>query len=294
MNIFITFAGLMRRAFYLTISIALLMSCKDSYNYVMRKGSQVKKYEYAKKYFDKKKYAKAQPLLEEIYPQYKGKKEAESIYYMLAYSHYKLHDYLLASYHFDNFTTMYSLSSKVEECAFMHCLCEFYKSQPFYLDQTITQNGIKQFQIFVNNYPDGKYVVTCNEYIDKLRAKLHKKAYSNAMLYYQIGDYKAAAVAFSNTLKDYPDIPQYEELEYLIVKAHYLYAKKSIVQVQAERFKTALESAEEFYENHNQNKGAYYEQMNNLVTLINSAAKKAELELKKKTNPTAKPANTHS
>ncbi|MFM9945678.1 MAG: outer membrane protein assembly factor BamD, partial [Bacteroidia bacterium] len=109
----------MRKASLLFISFIFLFSCKDSYNYVMRKGTLAKKYDYAKKYFDKKKYSKAQPLLEEIYTQYKGKKEAEDIYYMLAYSHYKLHDYLLASYHFENFASQYGLSPRVEECAFM-------------------------------------------------------------------------------------------------------------------------------------------------------------------------------
>lgn len=280
----------MRKVLLIFISIAFLFSCKDSYNYVSRKGTQVQKYEYAKKFFAKKKYSKAQPLLEEIYPQYKGKKEAEEIYYMLAYSHYKLHDYLLASYHFDNFTQQYSLSPRVEECAFMHSICEFYKSLPPYLDQTITENAIKQFQLFINNYPDSKYMAQCNEHIDKLRAKLHKKAYSNAMLYYQIGDYKAASVVFANAIKDFPDLPQKEEFEFLIVKSQYLYAKNSILQLQVERYKKALEASNEFYAEHSQSPSSYNEQMKDLVTLIHSGMAKAEREIKRKSVAPAKPA----
>jgi outer membrane protein assembly factor BamD len=282
MNNFIKFAGLMRKVLLFFISCLLLLSCKDSYNYVSRKGTLPQKYEYAKKYFDKKKYSKSQPLLEEIYPLFKGKKEAEDIYYMLAYSHYKLHDYLLASYHFDNFTQQYSLSSRVEECAFMHSICEFYKSLPPYLDQSITENAIKQFQLFINNYPDSKYMAQCNEHIDILRAKLHKKAYSNAMLYYQIGDYKAASVAFANAIKDYPDLPQKEEFEFLIVKSNYLYSKNSIIQLQVERYKKALESSKEFYAEHSQSPSSYAEQMKNLVLLINTGIEKAEKEIKRK------------
>lgn len=282
MNYFIKFAGFMRKVLLFFISLILLVSCKDSYNYVARKGTVAQKYEYAKKYFDKKKYSKSQPLLEEIYPQYKGKKEAEDIYYMLAYSHYKLHDYLLASYHFDNFTQQYSLSSRVEECAFMHCICEFYKSLPTYLDQTITENAIKSFQLFVNNYGESRYMPQCNEYIDKLRAKLHKKAYSNAMLYYRIGDYKAATVAFANAIKDFPDLPQKDEFEYLIVKSHYLYAKNSILSVQLDRYKKAIEASNEFYAEHSQSQSIYSNDIKSLVILINTGIAKAEREIKRK------------
>ena len=204
MNYFIKFAGFMRKVLLFFISLILLVSCKDSYNYVARKGTVAQKYEYAKKYFDKKKYSKSQPLLEEIYPQYKGKKEAEDIYYMLAYSHYKLHDYLLASYHFDNFTQQYSLSSRVEECAFMHCICEFYK------------------------------------------------------------------------------LPQKDEFEYLIVKSHYLYAKNSILSVQLDRYKKAIEASNEFYAEHSQSHSIYSNDIKSLVILINTGIAKVEREIKRK------------
>ena len=278
----------MRKVFLYFMVLGLLFSCKDSYNYVSRKGSLAKKLEYAKKFYEKSKFAKAQPLLEEIYPQYKGKIEAEAIYFMLANSHYKLHDYLLASYHFDNFTQLYPASTRVEECAFMHCICEFYKSYPPYLDQSITQAAIKQFQLFINNYPESKYMVQCNDHMDKLRVKLHHKAYSNAMLYYKIGDYKAATVAFSNAIKDYPDLPQKEEFEFLTVKAHYLYAKNSILKTQIERYTKALEASKDYYAENSQSKSAYNTDLKSLVTLINDGIKKAEQELLKKPLP-AKP-----
>ncbi|MCC6722759.1 MAG: outer membrane protein assembly factor BamD [Bacteroidia bacterium] len=260
----------------------ILSSCKDSYNYILRKGNTEKKYQYALKYFNKKKYNKAQPLLEDIYPQYRTKKESENIYYMLAYSHYKLKDYLLASYHFENFTQRYSLSSKVEECAFLHCLCEFEKSYPYYLDQTITENAIKQFQIFINNYPDSKYMYQCNDYIDKLRSKLHKKAYENAMLYYRTEDYKAAITAFENAVKDYPDIPQKSEIDFLVVKSYYLYAKKSILQLQPERLKKTIDEANNFLDEHKQDNSKWVNEMAKLMAQIKNELDSAENQLKKK------------
>lgn len=250
----------------------------------MRKGSLEKKYQYAIKYFNKKKYSRAQPLLEDIYPQFRTRIESENIYYMLAYSHYKLKDYLLASYHFENFTKRYSLSNKVQECAFLHCICEYEKSYPYYLDQTITTNAINQFQIFINNYPESKYMTQCNEYIDKLRAKLHKKAYENAMLYYRSEDYKAAIVACENAVKEYPDIPQKDELEFLVIKSYYLYAKKSVLMVQPERFKKAIEAANIYLEEQSQINSKYTNDVKKLLIQINSELAVAENELKKKKN----------
>jgi len=272
----------MRKGLLVFISALLFFSCKDSYNYISRKGSLPQKYEFAKKYFAKKKYSKAQPLLEEIYPLYKGKKEAEDIYYMLAYSHYRLKDYLLASYHFNTFVNSYSLSERGEECAFMHCMCEYYKSLPSYLDQTITSDAIKEFQVFVNNYPDSRYMDQCNLTIDKLRAKLHKKAYANAMLYYQIGDYKAASVAFMNAVKDYPDLPQKDELDFLIVKSNYLFAKNSIIQLQPQRYKKAIEAANTYFEEHAQSKSIYDSDVKKLLNQINTELVRAEKELKRR------------
>ena len=248
----------------------------------MRKGTAEKKFQYAIKYFNKKKYNKAQPLLEDIYPQYRTTKEAENIYYMLAYSHYKLKDYLLASYHFENFTQRYSLSSKTEECAFLHCICEYEKSLPYYLDQFGTETAIKQFQIFINNYPESKYMQQCNDYIDKLRAKLHKKTYENAMLYYRTEDFKAAIVAFENAVKDYPDIPQKDELDFLVVKSYYLYAQKSVLQLQPERYKKALDAANNFIDEHKQDNNKWINEVKKLINQINSAIDIAENELKKK------------
>ena len=109
------------------------------------------------------------------------------------------------------------------------------------------------------------------------------------MLYYRIGDYKAATVAFINAVKDYPDLPQKEEFEFLIVKAYYLYAKNSILQLQVERYKKALEASNEFFAEHAQNVNRYNDEMINLVKQINSGLIKAEKEIKRRPPVPLKP-----
>ena len=51
------------------------------------------KYEYAKKYFEQKKYARAYTLLGELVTIYKGTDKAEESLYLLARSHYMAKDY---------------------------------------------------------------------------------------------------------------------------------------------------------------------------------------------------------
>jgi outer membrane protein assembly factor BamD len=85
-------------------------------------------------------------------------------------------------------------------------------------------------------YPKSERVSECNLLIDRLRDKLESKSYSNAKMYYNIGDYKSAIYAFRNANIDYPDNKYREEMLFLTVKSSYLYAKLSIDTKKSERF----------------------------------------------------------
>jgi outer membrane protein assembly factor BamD len=55
-----------------------------------------------------------------------------------------------------------------------------------------------------------------------------------------ISDFQSAVIAFNNSLRDYPDSKYGEEMEFLIIKAQYLYAKNSYEIRQTERYNTAI------------------------------------------------------
>ena len=154
----------------------------------------------------------------------------------------------MAAYHFKNFSETYSYSAFREEAAFMSAKCEFERSLPSPLDQTNTKTAIARLQLFVNQFPDSKYIPECNALMDELRAKLHKKTYDKAMLFYNIGDYKAAVVSMKSAVNLYPDIPWKDEMMFTAAKAAFLYADNSIVSQQAERFNDALTLVEEYNE----------------------------------------------
>ena len=228
----------MRAILYIFLAFSIV-GCSN-YQKVVKKGTREQKLEAAKKYYNKKDYLRAQPLFEELLGLYYGQTEREEIYFYYAYSHYGVGEYLLAGYHFRNFTQTYALSPKREEAAYMTAVCEYQKSMPYELDQTATKGSINSLQSFINQYPNSSYVADCNTKIDELRARILLKVYNSAKLYYELGHYKSAIVACTNALDDYPDMINREELSYLIAESSYLYAKNSIKKMQEERYENTL------------------------------------------------------
>ena len=210
------------------VSCLLLFSSCSKYNRILKSTDYNKKYDAAVAYYEKKEYTKALALFEELVSVYRGTSKAEKIMYYYAYATYSTGDYLLAGYHFNNFVKTFPASDKTEECAFLYAYCYYLESPRYSLDQTDTKNAIKELQFFINKYPESKRKDECNELITKLRAKLEKKYYEISKQYYFLDDYKAAITSFENVLKDFPDSKYREEMMYMIIKANFIYAEKSI------------------------------------------------------------------
>lgn len=204
------------------------------------------KHEMAKKYYNDEDYYRALPLFEELVSVYKATDKGENIYYYYAYCHYGLGDYMLAGHHFKNFVQSFPNSELTEDCQFMYANCYYNDSPISSLDQTSTFKAIDAFQLFINLYPKSPKVKDCNEIIDKLRQKLEIKSFQNAKLYYKIGDYKAAMKAMENTLDDYPAIFNRDEILFLILKSHFLFALNSIDEKKSERLKSTINNYYKF------------------------------------------------
>jgi len=230
-----------RKYILTTTFIALLFTLNScsKYQKLLKSTDVNEKYEQGFKYYDKGDYYRAVQLFDEIIPYFRATEKAEKIYYAYAYSNYNQGDFMVAGYHFKNYATTFPNSEKTVECAYMAAYCEFQDSPDYYLDQTNTLSAIKSFQLFVNEYPKSKYVEDCNKYIDELRSKLERKSYDVGRLYLQTQEYRAAIVAYKNTLKDYPDTKYKEEILFNILKACYSLASKSIDTKKKERFEEA-------------------------------------------------------
>ena len=257
---------------FLITTLVVLSSCSD-YNRLLKSTDYTKKYDAAIKYYEAKEYSKSLALLEELVSVYRGTSKGEKIMYYYAYATYAMADYLLAGYHYNNFVKTFPASDKTEECAFMYAYCYYLESPRYSLDQSDTKNAIKELQFFINKYPESKRKEECNDLITRLRSKLERKYYEISKQYYFLDDYKAAVVSFQNVLKEFPDSKYREEMMYLIVKASYIYATKSMDTKKAERFKSTIDSYNKFV--------SYFPTNNTYKKEIEGYASSAKVQLEK-------------
>ncbi len=228
------------------LPVLLLSACRSEYEKLRTSGDPSAMHQKAFEYYDKKDYIRAQGLLELALPSFRGKKEAEEMYYRYAYTYYYTRQYILASYHFNSFVQTFGGSPYKAEMAFMAAYCNYKLSPSFRLDQTYTLKAIDELQLFANTYPDSPRVKDCNQLIDEMRAKLERKAYEEGKLYFDLRNYQSAAHSFENLLRDFPETNNAENVRYMIMQASFLLAENSVVEKQGDRYQEALDQANEF------------------------------------------------
>ena len=231
------------------IALFVLLSSCSNYQRLLKSTNNDMKYESAVKYYEKKDYARAEPLFEQLLTINKGTSKYEMTYYYYAYCYFGEGDYEEGSFYFDGFVNTFPSSKFAEECTFMSAFCFYMGSPSSSLDQTNTRKAMDRLQIFANKYPKSTKVDQCNQLIDLLREKLQKKDYNNAKLYYKMSDYRASSVCFKNIVKTYPDTKYKEECLFLVVKSYYLWASNSIENKKEERYKSCIESYTTFIDN---------------------------------------------
>ncbi|RZJ62909.1 MAG: outer membrane protein assembly factor BamD [Flavobacterium sp.] len=229
-----------RYLYFLLISI-VLTSCSPFQKAL--KSEDIKyKYEIAEKMYEKKKYAKAIRLFEQIAPSYRGKPQAEKMFYMYAFSFYNTKQYYAAGYQFENFSAGYPRSEKIEETSFLAAK-SFYMLTPRYsLDQTDNYKATDKLQNFINAYPNSQYMPEANLLVKELREKIEKKYFEIAKQYNTIMDYKAAIKALDNFVIDYPGTPYKEEALYYKFDSAYQLAINSVSSKMEERLQLAKSS----------------------------------------------------
>ncbi len=243
-NIFLTLHSLKTIIKYfsiLTIIGLIFISC-DGFEKLVKSSDYELKLKKAQEYYGKGNYIKALQLYEELILIFKGSEKAEEIYYYIAYCNYYQNDFSLSQYHFKNYCRQFPSGGHVEECYFLNAYCYYLSSPNYKLDQSDTKAAIKEFQSFIDEYPDSKRIDTCNLLIDNLRYKLENKDYDLTKQYFKLSDYKAAIASSKSFMKEFPGSKFVEELYYLIIDSYYLLAINSISTKKMERLNGAIEN----------------------------------------------------
>lgn len=219
------------------VCLLLITACKSEFERVRATGDPEVLYAKANEYYTAGEHQKAQTLYELVLGSFRGRPEAEEIYFKYAYTYYQLQQYILASYYFKNFSQTYTNSPKREEADFMSAYSNYQLSPVYRLDQTYTLKAIDELQTFVNTYQRSNRVQESNKLIDEMRAKLERKAYEEGRLYFDLRMYQSATHVMENLLKDFPETKNAEEVRFLIVRSAFLLAENSVVDRQEERYR---------------------------------------------------------
>jgi outer membrane protein assembly factor BamD len=207
-------------------------------------------YEYklrmADKYYVQKKYHYSQQLYEELFPLYKGQPQFEDIFYKFAYCSYYLRDWLQAENLFKQFTEVFPNSPRAEEMEYMRAYTYYRQSPKAALDQTNTQKTIGLMQIFINTHPTSARVKEANGIIDVLRGKLETKEFESANLYYNMGHFRAAAIAYTSLMNNYPASSKSDEYKLQIIKSYYQFAGNSIDEKKPARYEQVVNECNDF------------------------------------------------
>lgn len=224
----------------LIISVILISACSE-YEKVLKSSDFELKYRKAIQYYEKKDYARAITLFEQIVNYYRASVKGDSVMYLAAQSYYGDEDYIMAGHYFKELSENYARSPFVEEADYLQGYCFYLMSPRSNLDQENTNLSKAAFLKFVYKHPESKLVPECKRLMQELDNKLSEKAYLNAKQYYDLGYYKAAIVALRNCINEYPENKYREELMFMLLDANYLLAENSVIAKRNERFQATLD-----------------------------------------------------
>jgi outer membrane protein assembly factor BamD len=226
--------------------LLLVFTSCSKFGKVLKSKDFEYKLKMANQYFDQKKFRQSQVLYEELFPIFKGTPQHEDLYYKFAYSHYNLKDFTTAESLFKGYLEIFANSPRAEEVEFMQAYCYYRQSPKPELEQSNTLKAIGMFQIFANTHPESSKVKEAEQIIAKCQAKLEVKEQLSAQLYYNVGQFRAAALAFTTLINNYPDSPKGDEYKLMSIRSYFRYAAMSVPEKQEERYNKVITEVEDF------------------------------------------------
>jgi outer membrane protein assembly factor BamD len=146
----------MKNLLYFLLVIVLFSSCSE-YQKALKNEDAAVKLDMATKMYESGKFNHSLRLIEQIAGVYRGRPDAEQLFYMYAQSYYKTRQYYLAGYQFESFVSAYPKSDKVIEAAFLGAKSYSTLSPVYSLDQTDTNKAIEKLQAQIDSINDVNY-----------------------------------------------------------------------------------------------------------------------------------------
>lgn len=231
----------MRYYIILIVTAVLLSSCGE-FDKVLKGNDYEKKYQVALKLYHAKQYDKSGTLWANIGNIYRGTMREDTVQFYMAKCTYMHGEYAVSSSMFDEFRKANTKTPFLEEAEYLLAIGYYKMSPDVERDQSQTNKAIAALNEYMYRYPNSLKKKECQELVEELTRKLHEKDFLVAELYFKVGYFKSAIVAFRNAVKSAPESEFREEIMYYIVKSSYLFAKGSIPSKQAERYLSTIDT----------------------------------------------------
>ena len=218
----------MFRLFLLILVSLIVISCNDYQKLLNSPENEVDKYTAAEEYYENGEFRRANALIEQIIPSYRGKPQGERLVFFFANSFFETKSYYSAAIQFENFIKSYPSSQRIQEAYFMEAKSYFMLSPLYTLDQEDTFTGIDKLQVFINRFPNSEYLAEALELMEQLQNKIEKKEFEVSKQYYTIRDYSSAMKSLDNFIADNPGTIFREEALYFRWLSQYEIAINSI------------------------------------------------------------------
>ena len=244
----------MKVRLYIILFISILVSSCGEFEKLLKSTDYDLKKAKAREYFDAKQYTRASELYAQVIPRFRATEEAEELNWLNAQSFYGMKQYEMAGSYFKSLVEQYPFGKYAEEATFLGAQCDYNISPRAELDQENSRNAIEGFNLFINRFPKSPKIEEARNYIKILQDMLVEKSYLNARLYYNMKEYKAAITALTNSLKEYSDSKYREEMMFLKLNSLFVYAEKSYINKQKERYQATLDDYFSFMEEYPKSK----------------------------------------
>ncbi len=194
-------------------------------------------FHYAKKLFDDEDYFEAANEFTVITLRYPGSTVADSAQYYLGESHFKMKEYLIAAAEFEKLINNMKRSQLIPLAQYKLALSYYMLSPRPELDQEYTRRAIREFQIFIEDYPTHPLKDDALKKIAELRAKLALKEFKNAEIYRKMHEYKAALIYYDQVLTDYYDTEWADDAQFGKIRVYLEIPDYTAVKKEIEKFK---------------------------------------------------------
>lgn len=162
-------------------------------------------FHYALEKYEDENYLEAVNDLTVVVLRFAGSSVADSAQFYLGNCHFKMDEFIISAAEYSKLLTDMAQSPLVEEAQYMLAESYYQMSPRAELDQEYTLKSIKQFQIFLEDFPTSKRKEEVEKKILELRTKLAEKQWRNAEIYRVMRRFKSAIIYYDIVLNSFYD-----------------------------------------------------------------------------------------